>query len=299
MNDDVQGKATNYLNSLAEKLASASCEDSRGRTISRLNEAEQAVLMQFLLEMVRLGPAPKRIALNLPPTARKYVVLYAAILPLIEADAELSNKHILYLAPNANTEAGAQLEFRAMTPFTLSTQAEFGTWEQLEPRPENGFKTRALDPFWIIGDLDTPAPLDPDPKATNIDHEYAKRLVAAKRNAVNRVLRNGSCPALLLHQEGQTSLVNFPPVFGTKPAGKGGCFIATAACGSELAPEVDALRDFRDQVLLPTAWGRLLVSIYERVSPPIARWIAPRTGARSLVRNLLIQPLVRLLGKRI
>lgn len=68
---------------------------------------------------------------------------------------------------------------------------------------------------------------------------------------------------------------------------KGMCFIATAAYGSDLAPDVVLLRDFRDYVLVRTRLGRLFVAAYQRTSPPVARLIAPHEGLRALTRCLL------------
>jgi ribosomal protein L7/L12 len=68
---------------------------------------------------------------------------------------------------------------------------------------------------------------------------------------------------------------------------RSGCFIATAAYGSIDAPEVEALRRFRDRVLLRSGAGRRLVDGYYRVSPPIAARLAQSDRARSLVRGLL------------
>jgi subtilisin family serine protease len=65
------------------------------------------------------------------------------------------------------------------------------------------------------------------------------------------------------------------------------CFIATAAYGSAWHPHVASLRRFRDERLRPFATGRAAIALYERVSPPIAAFIAPHPALRALTRGAL------------
>jgi hypothetical protein len=64
----------------------------------------------------------------------------------------------------------------------------------------------------------------------------------------------------------------------------GPCWIATQAYG-EGAPELEVLRAFRDQVLLPTTMGRAAVACYDRCSPWMVRWLEHRPRARACIRR--------------
>jgi hypothetical protein len=70
------------------------------------------------------------------------------------------------------------------------------------------------------------------------------------------------------------------------------CFIATAAYGTPTTEQIDVLREFRDVVLLESAAGSQFVTLYYRLSPPIADFIARSDLSRTLVRELLVDPIV-------
>jgi hypothetical protein len=70
------------------------------------------------------------------------------------------------------------------------------------------------------------------------------------------------------------------------------CFIATAAYGTPTAGQIDVLREFRDVVLLKIAVGSQFVTLYYQLSPPIADFIARSDLLRTLVRELLVDPVV-------
>jgi len=71
-----------------------------------------------------------------------------------------------------------------------------------------------------------------------------------------------------------------------------GCFIATAAYGTPTAKQIDVLREFRDVVLLKSTLGTVFVALYYRLSPPVADFIAGNEVVRTLVRDLLVNPIV-------
>ena len=83
------------------------------------------------------------------------------------------------------------------------------------------------------------------------------------------------------------------------PDADGGCLIATAAFGSELAPQVQELREIRDGTLLQTASGTAFMSgfssLYYSFSPQVADLERQNPAFRELVR-LLITPMLSTLS---
>ena len=78
------------------------------------------------------------------------------------------------------------------------------------------------------------------------------------------------------------------------PAAKSGCFVATAAFGDVNSYQVVTLRSFRDEVLLHSRIGRLVVRIYYCVSPTIAAHIECSPSRRAVTRAAL-ERIIRLL----
>jgi hypothetical protein len=76
---------------------------------------------------------------------------------------------------------------------------------------------------------------------------------------------------------------------------KSGCLIATATYGSELSPQVQFLRGFRDHEVLTTFAGRSFMTVFNRFyyafSPSVASAISSLDGLRVLV-TVLLYPLM-------
>ena len=69
--------------------------------------------------------------------------------------------------------------------------------------------------------------------------------------------------------------------------GGGPCFIATAAYGTPLAEEIDALRTIRDEHLLNGAAGAAFVDFYYRVSPDLADHVRNHPLLAALARHAI------------
>jgi hypothetical protein len=78
----------------------------------------------------------------------------------------------------------------------------------------------------------------------------------------------------------------------TPPPSGSGCFIATAAYGTSTTEQIDVLREFRDVVLLESTVGSKFVVLYYQLSPPVADFISGNNFLRTLIRELLIDPIV-------
>ena len=98
-----------------------------------------------------------------------------------------------------------------------------------------------------------------------------------------------------LHPWMQGTVVVQVPIPDQEPQNGGGCLIATATYGSELAPKVQQLRELRDNKLLQTEYGSAFMKsfndLYYSFSPEIADFERENPLFRETVK-LAITPMI-------
>jgi len=96
-----------------------------------------------------------------------------------------------------------------------------------------------------------------------------------------------------------TSMVNKVQDSSTEAAKYSGCLIATASFGSELAPQVQMLRETRDNILLQTGSGTTFMTafnqFYYTFSPTVAEWERQNAIFKEIVKTT-ITPLITTLS---
>jgi len=128
------------------------------------------------------------------------------------------------------------------------------------------------------------ARMDPGKEVSIIINTKARPLLADRTIRVTATVKSKT-----EKEKTSTSANNSNSIF--TDVKREGCFIATAAYGSYLSPEVKSLRDFRDNVLLTTEPGRQMVSLYYDISPALADIIQKNETTRTAARWVLT-PLV-------
>ena len=95
------------------------------------------------------------------------------------------------------------------------------------------------------------------------------------------------------------TILSEDPPFVDESNETGGCLIATAAFGSELAPQVQQLRELRDNTILSTASGTAFMTgfnqLYYSFSPTIADWERENPMFQKTVR-VFITPMITTLS---
>ena len=96
-----------------------------------------------------------------------------------------------------------------------------------------------------------------------------------------------------------TETASFTISVGKISQPKNGCLIATAAFGSELAPQVQQLRELREKILLNTQSGSTFMTLFNQFyysfSPTIADWERQNPVFREAVK-ISITPLITTLS---
>lgn len=77
------------------------------------------------------------------------------------------------------------------------------------------------------------------------------------------------------------------PSYSNKPKKDGWCFISTAAYGTSLAPKLDLLRWYRDNVLIKSNIGRESLEFYFRYSPNIANKLRGMHIRKYIIRTIV------------
>ncbi|MEK6698344.1 MAG: CFI-box-CTERM domain-containing protein [Nitrospirota bacterium] len=110
-----------------------------------------------------------------------------------------------------------------------------------------------------------------------VSHEsaYSQEVTAE----IGSVLESGLSNILSEYPESITAYPNLP---------NKGCFIATAAYGYYSAPQVQALREFRDKYLMTNTPGRAFVGWYYTYGPFAAQFINDHPGLKPVVRVALL-----------
>jgi hypothetical protein len=231
---------------------------------------------------------------ELPTGANPYVVAFLAWLGYIEGLAAERGRPPIFAAPST---AGAQLNFISLS---VLKQVEFVAWGDIAKICK--IKPELLDGAIIIGDLDHHK--DPNQRTTLSSGDG---MISADQTAtaITALARSGRTSMVLFHRADGLSAFNLPaitaalatPASAASGAKNSGCFVATACYGTPDHWAVEALRAFRDRRLMPQPWGRALMRIYERISPPFAGWLTRHRIARAFVRDRVLAPIARTLTR--
>jgi len=221
-------------------------------------------------------------------TATVAITKYASSLYLTT-----SNDFVGYAAPASLDFVALSDEFKQLNIFSdvCVKNTTHGTWVEIRlyytDAQAEGLNETTLRPFWWNG-TNWAACSNAGVNTTDItidNHKYSGYMWAEIRETA-------TTPTLSQLTGTPWGGYGHPSV----PPGACGCFIATAAYGTDTAKEIDILREFRDTVLLPSSLGARLVSFYYRTSPPIADLISQHEVARTAVRVGFVDPIVKILN---
>lgn len=116
---------------------------------------------------------------------------------------------------------------------------------------------------------------------------HSEQLIVFRSTVGHFELRSGDSVVIGYYKNRAKVVLN--PVIHQymRTSDKDGCFIATTVYGSYEAPEVLTLRVFRDEILLPSLFGRIFVACYYQASPPLANLLDHFPTLRAPVKAAL------------
>ena len=126
-------------------------------------------------------------------------------------------------------------------------------------------------------------------------YELKFKIPASGEEGNYDIIANAQVGAQTVTQTKTISMSSEPSTTSSPTGQGGGCLIATATYGSELAPQVQQLRELRNNVLLETESGSAFMSgfnqLYYSFSPTIADWERQNPIFKAAVK-LTITPLL-------
>ena len=193
-------------------------------------------------------------------------------LAFIPGDSKVYIDSALYGGQDSTSSSGGTSvqEAIAIFPVPVSTGGEAAAYAS--------FQTNAASPIFKAIESDGTIP---DSQVTGEISNYQKYcMVYGTRNKAQNIYK-----FVTISVNTATSCVTPSEVVGILEDKH--CFISTAAFGSEMAPEVDMFRKFRNEFLLTNIPGKLFVKAYYKLSPPLAGFIAKNDVLRAFTRAAL------------
>lgn len=100
----------------------------------------------------------------------------------------------------------------------------------------------------------------------------------------------------ILFQPIPTETASFTVTVGKTSQPKNGCLIATAAFGSELAPQVQFLREYRDDTIMSTAVGSSFINAFNAVYYTFSPTVADIESDNPILQEIVRDGITPLLG---
>jgi len=146
-----------------------------------------------------------------------------------------------------------------------------------EVKLEKGIQIKTLSPLSPLNIVFSP----PDPKIYINGNDWNEE------GKVTLEFESGDIKVVKVNSAGRIEI--------EYPKEETGCFIATAVYGTPLAPQINILRDFRDEILLRNELGKKFVAFYYRNSPPLANFISQHSTLRKVIREISIEPIIEII----